>query len=77
MNKLLRESLTPVDIRNSDDVRTLLAVRPTTEPATRSCVCGHADLAHDPIARRFCAATASASLSRGCVCPPASESKPR
>lgn len=31
-------------------------------------MCSHADEYHDSIATRYCAATASSALSRGCVC---------
>lgn len=31
-------------------------------------MCSHADEYHDLIATRYCAATASSALSRGCVC---------
>lgn len=30
--------------------------------------CGHACEIHDSIASRYCAATASSALSRGCIC---------
>ena len=32
------------------------------------CGCGHAAEAHDQIAARYCAATRSAHLDRGCIC---------
>lgn len=32
-------------------------------------VCGHADVVHDAIARRFCAATMTGALTRNCICP--------
>ena len=35
------------------------------------CPCGHIVDDHDRIALRYCAATASGHLSRGCVCVPA------
>jgi hypothetical protein len=38
---------------------------------TKACdVCGHPDTAHDDIARRYCKATLSSALSRGCICSP-------
>lgn len=44
----------------------------TPDPARQvepSCpVCPHPVDAHDPIARRFCSATGSGALSRGCQC---------
>ena len=33
------------------------------------CRCGHRTDAHDPIALRYCAATKTAALTRGCICP--------
>lgn len=33
-------------------------------------VCGHPMRAHDAIGTRFCAATMTGSLNRGCVCQP-------
>ncbi len=37
-------------------------------PERESCACGHVEAEHDPIARRYCAATASGELPRGCIC---------
>lgn len=34
------------------------------------CCCGHRWEAHDLIALRYCVATKTAGLARGCVCPP-------
>lgn len=31
-------------------------------------VCDHRDMEHDPIARRYCAATLANALTRGCIC---------
>ena len=37
--------------------------------AAASCdVCGHPTAAHDRISSRFCQATQSGALSRGCIC---------
>ena len=37
--------------------------------AEASCAaCPHPAAGHDPIGRRFCAATLQASLDRGCIC---------
>ncbi len=38
------------------------------EVATGCSVCAHPWTAHDPIAARFCDATAAAGFRRGCVC---------
>lgn len=35
------------------------------------CDCGHLSDEHDRVAKRFCAATSSGQLVRGCVCVPA------
>jgi hypothetical protein len=41
----------------------------TTVPAGPACAaCPHDRDAHDPIGARFCSATISRGLSRGCVC---------
>ncbi|GAA3390231.1 RGCVC family protein [Cryptosporangium minutisporangium] len=32
-------------------------------------VCAHAAEGHDPISRRYCAATLANALSRNCICP--------
>lgn len=40
------------------------------EPADRCAVCSHPLSEHDPIAARFCTATAAGGYSRGCVCAP-------
>jgi hypothetical protein len=34
------------------------------------CPCGHDDAAHDAIARRYCGATITGNLERGCICAP-------
>ncbi|XVV07602.1 RGCVC family protein [Actinosynnema sp. CA-248983] len=45
------------------------ASQATAEPAARSCpACAHPADAHDPLARRFCAATRAGGLHRGCLC---------
>ena len=36
--------------------------------ATNACDCGHLVDAHDPIASRYCKATAFNAMSRGCIC---------
>jgi hypothetical protein len=41
---------------------------PVLDTVVKRCVCGHAELDHDAIARRYCAATSSAELTRGCIC---------
>jgi hypothetical protein len=38
------------------------------ETEQRCDICAHAVDAHDPIARRFCAATMTNALSRNCIC---------
>ena len=43
-------------------------LRPATQPRDVVCACGHPLLDHDPIATRFCAATISNGLPRGCIC---------
>ena len=46
-------------------------IEPPAAPAKAGadqCGCGHADKAHDVIAKRFCAATHAQSLTRGCIC---------
>jgi hypothetical protein len=51
----------------SDGMSTPLgAASPTLDTAI--CQCGHAEVEHDAIARRYCAATWSAELTRGCIC---------
>ncbi|MDN3352004.1 RGCVC family protein [Actinomadura sp. DC4] len=41
----------------------------TTKPDDETlCACGHPADAHDAVAVRYCAATASSALTRGCVC---------
>jgi hypothetical protein len=37
----------------------------------RECRCGHRTDVHDTIALRYCAATKTAALTRGCICHPA------
>ncbi|MDQ1706276.1 MAG: hypothetical protein QOF18_2642 [Frankiaceae bacterium] len=37
-------------------------------PPAGQCECGHALARHDPIASRFCLATAAGALERGCIC---------
>jgi hypothetical protein len=40
-------------------------------PPSPLCACGHPIDTHDAVALRYCAATASGDLQRGCVCAPA------
>jgi len=35
---------------------------------TKRCACGHPEHEHDDIARRYCTATSSGELTRGCIC---------
>lgn len=44
------------------------AVTAVEAPADRCQMCEHRASDHDPLATRFCAATASGALSRGCIC---------
>jgi len=46
----------------------LLGAVPLADIAVMRCMCGHVELEHDAIARRYCAATTSAALTRGCIC---------
>jgi hypothetical protein len=39
-----------------------------TEGGQEACACGHPVAHHDATASRYCAATISGSLARGCVC---------
>ena len=44
--------------------------RDAAEGASPRCgVCNHPEALHDPIARRYCAATMTNALSRNCICP--------
>ena len=45
---------------------------PAPDIAAKLCACGHTELEHDAIARRYCAATSSGDLTRGCICREAS-----
>jgi hypothetical protein len=38
------------------------------EPAPQRCGCGHLHETHDKIAARYCAATQTAGVTRGCIC---------
>jgi hypothetical protein len=38
------------------------------ESRQEACACGHPRAEHDAVAARYCAATISGSLARGCVC---------
>jgi len=49
-------------------VSTLLGASPSPDTALQRCMCGHIELEHDAIARRYCAATSSGELTRGCIC---------
>jgi hypothetical protein len=44
------------------------AVPPQAPPAAELCTCGHPESEHDVVARRYCSATSSADLVRGCIC---------
>ena len=46
-------------------------------PLTTLCACGHPVADHDSVALRYCRATASGSLHRGCICDVASGPMPR
>jgi hypothetical protein len=46
-------------------------VESTVQHAQACTVCEHPADAHDAIGRRFCEATQSKALSRGCICRPA------
>lgn len=35
---------------------------------TSRCACGHPQSEHDAVGRRFCEATSSSELIRGCIC---------
>ncbi|MDT8910767.1 RGCVC family protein [Amycolatopsis sp. PS_44_ISF1] len=51
---------------------------PETEPENACPCCPHPLDSHDVIARRFCAATSTGHLERGCVCGgPAAPPKPK
>ena len=52
------------------DTSTLTApvVTAVDTPSDRCRMCDHPASDHDPLATRFCAATASGTLSRGCIC---------
>lgn len=38
------------------------------QTAAHQCGCGHLNKAHDKIAARYCAATQTGALTRGCIC---------
>jgi hypothetical protein len=46
----------------------VVAVEPTADAKPGCDMCSHPLEAHDSIATRYCAASASSALSRGCVC---------
>jgi hypothetical protein len=46
-------------------------------PLTTLCACGHPMEEHDPVAARYCRATASGDLERGCICVVTSGPPPR
>lgn len=46
-----------------------LAHRPNERSIQTCDVCSHPDVAHDVIARRYCAATTANALARTCICP--------
>ena len=41
-------------------------------PPDTPCPCGHTADEHDPVASRYCRATAEGALQRGCMCVPVS-----
>ena len=41
---------------------------PLADGQPRACACGHPDAQHDAIATRYCLATATGHLDRGCIC---------
>lgn len=41
---------------------------PPPEGAEDACGCGHPGAHHDAVALRYCAATTTGSMARGCVC---------
>ncbi len=49
----------------------------TPIPLTERCHCGHTEAEHDPVAARYCQATMSEVLRRGCTCFPAEPAPPR
>jgi hypothetical protein len=50
---------------------------PAETPPVTLCACRHPVDDHDSVATRYCQATASGSLARGCVCAVASGPMPR
>jgi hypothetical protein len=50
---------------------TPLLTEPVAVPMLTCDVCAHPDSAHDDIGRRYCKATMTSALSRGCICSPA------
>lgn len=53
---------------NSDVTTVTSPSTARVQTATEQCGCGHLDKAHDEIAVRYCAATRSAAVTRGCIC---------
>jgi hypothetical protein len=49
-----------------DDQRHVAPHQPPRSSAI--CPCGHPDERHDPVAARYCRATTSSQLDRGCIC---------
>ena len=69
-----------------DTAATIHAVPPETRTASPAhppvadaqplaCTCGHPDAQHDAIATRYCLATATGHLDRGCICAGAAASQ--
>jgi hypothetical protein len=53
---------------------TLTQPRATDTATVEACdICTHPDAAHDDIARRYCKATMTSALSRGCICSPSAK----
>ena len=53
-----------------------LLLAPALVIDTSQCACGHQASEHDAVGRRYCEATSSAELIRGCICRSAS-AKPK
>lgn len=53
-------------VRNNEVDATAVAIE---QAAEQTCdVCAHIAAGHDPISRRYCAATLANALSRNCIC---------
>ncbi|MHB8340902.1 MAG: RGCVC family protein [Mycobacteriales bacterium] len=49
-------------------IEVLRRCEPPVNPEPGLCACGHLVDAHDGVASRYCRATLSGCLSRGCIC---------